>query len=144
MNEFFEKAEPSSQWKRYGKTNDYMVQINKWVKQGLPDYGIDDEHIWNVYAFIYPKHPRFEELCQVENAWNCPLYFHAGANYMRKHYDENGAVLSIQFGNDFNHIHDYENRCTELREVPRVLENAQALYESLEHEPAIAIPQIEG
>lgn len=70
---------------------------------------------WNVYAYVYPKHPRFQKIIPVGTGYEIPegcqgLHFHGGilgaVTLFRPHYDAVGKVTSYQFGSDYDHIHD--------------------------------------
>lgn len=103
------KAEKAIEWspKREWWFNgpDFLVQVKHHIA------GFDDDegrNRWNVYAFVYPKHPHFQAFSgenMMQDACTA-LPLHRGPSYHRVHYDAKGAVTAHQVGCDYAHIHD--------------------------------------
>lgn len=104
--------------------------------------------IWNVYAYLYPKHPRFEKIVPPEEgSYRIPdgcngLHFHGGilgaVTLFRPHYDKAGNVTSYQFGSDYDHLNDDWARETTPQAGPhsRVFRDAEVLFTQLQEESA--------
>jgi hypothetical protein len=96
------KWEPKREWWLKGK--DFMVQVKHHTT-------LDDDRVknlWNVYVFVYPKHPHFKDFIGV-NMWQdaCTILpMHAGPTYYRPHFDEKHEVTAHQVGCDYDHLHD--------------------------------------
>lgn len=98
---------------------------------------------WNVYAYLYPKHPRFQRIViPDEGSYRIPdgcngLHFHGGilgaVTLFRPHYDKGGNVTSYQFGSDYDHLHDDWARETNPQAGPRtqIFKDAEILFSQL-------------
>ncbi len=92
-------------WRKEG--NNFLVTIEHFRIGYTPSRGEGVER-WCVYAYVYPKHPRFKAFKDTDirqDATN-DLPLHGGCTYLRRHTDNDGAVCSIQVGADYNHLHD--------------------------------------
>ncbi len=116
-------------WKHSGKN--FEVEICHWVLNNveleLSDYV--QENRWNVYAYIYPKHPLFNEIVResiFDYGINLPLHCFASCHYWI--YDAKGTVVCKKIGSDYSHLHDdcfgkYKNK----EEAWRVFKDADVL-----------------
>ena len=126
MNEI--KWEPKHEWWAHGK--DFLVQVKHHTRAEDDRFA----NLWNVYVFIYPKHPHFANF-EGENMWqaactNLPL--HTGPSYHRIHYNEKQEITSHQIGCDYDHLHDDDyRRCEPKDQFPngQVFDDAKALFE---------------
>lgn len=122
---------PSYEWNVYrGKT--FTVQVRCWR------FPSEDKFTWNVYAYIYEKHPLFS---QVEYAMD-NLYFHAGATLEEMHtiapalgirYDWQRENRTLKLGSDYQHLHDnYFRECDPQYGIPYDIQrDAELLTEQL-------------
>lgn len=128
-------------WKHDGKN--FAVEVVRWVnisekfvKDNLsPELKeiIPDNH-WNVYAYIYPKHPLFDRIKKdslFDYGFDLPL--HWGASYHKWIYDSRGKVNYKQIGSDYQHLHDdcfgkYNNK----KEAWEIFKDADELIETLQ------------
>lgn len=130
-------AKKVESWRYYGKQNSYMVEIvrSNYLKRDLEDEARNGaKNTWNIYTYIYYNHPLFKEFASLVSAGDTFLNFHGGCNYMRKHRNDAGEIVSVQLGCDFNHLHDDERYYETLEEVPTVEFNAVQLYKRLAHD----------
>jgi len=110
MHSHIEKQE----WKHKG--NNFLVEVARWTDtsdraaknlllEELKDI-IPDNH-WNVYAYIFPKHPLFEKIIN-DNLYNygLDLPLHWGASYHSWDYDSKGKVVFKKIGSDYQHLND--------------------------------------
>ena len=125
---------------------DFMVQISRHGEPVMLSGCFDDlgEHCWCIYAYIYPKHPKFAEF-KGTDMWQeatSSMPLHAGCSFFRYHYDDNGKVTSAQVGCDYNHLgDDYYTRLATREEARGVFRDAEDLFELLSNMAARAIPQ---
>lgn len=95
----------------------FMVTVEHFTLPVSDDRYRDGGHRWCVYAFIYPEHPLFSRFALrrldgtkmvIYRSEDClsgaPL--HGGCSLVRPHHDADGKVTSVQFGADYNHLHD--------------------------------------
>jgi hypothetical protein len=125
-------------WKREGKN--FLVKVNRHSERKPDDeYSYEGPHRWCVYAYIYPKHPRFA-LFDGSEMWqpaSTALPMHGGPSLLRKHYDDEGKVLSVEVGCDYHHLHD--DRYTHMENADQavgVFNDAEDLYDFLQAEAA--------
>lgn len=103
------KWEHKDTWKSHGKN--FLVEVVRWQS---PEYDIDYSEVisyknhWNVYAYIYPKHPLFDKLDKTHTQWfRQPidnLHFHRGCSYMQWYIDQTGEYTAVQLGAGNGHI----------------------------------------
>jgi len=123
-------------WSIRGK--DFMVQISRHGEPAHEErtgcYDEEGPHRWCVYAYIYPKHPHFAafkgtDLWQ-EAAGVLPL--HAGCSFLTYHRGDEGQILSVQVGCDYNHLYDDRfTRQATKDEAYEVFEDAEQLVAQL-------------
>lgn len=127
------------EWKREGKG--FIVLISRHEvpisrdENGEPYWSGPQEgpYRWALYAYIYPKHPHFENFYgthQLQDATDV-MMFHGGCSYLRYHYDGDGKVMSVQAGCDYNHIHDHNTQSVLPQDVPFIFEDANVLFDWL-------------
>ncbi|MFA5900467.1 MAG: hypothetical protein WC829_15315 [Hyphomicrobium sp.] len=93
------------------RSTDFMVQVTRHSVQPIEGMeGDEGENRWCVYAYIYPKHPKFSEFTKEAiyqpATENIPL--HGGCSFCRIHVNSAGERTSVQVGADYNHLHDDE------------------------------------
>ncbi len=126
------------EWKRPGI--DFIVTVEHFFFGSETSERDDGGERWCVYAYIYPKHPRFRRFSGTgiyqDATKDLPL--HSGCTYLRQHRDNDGSVTSFQVGADYNHLHD--GFFTHERDFGgRVKSDADALFDFLTREQAPAV-----
>jgi len=99
---------------------------------GNPANNHIDNLRWDVYAYIYPKHPIFDEI-ESDNLFlehNITGQFHWGLSYHEWNYDKEGAVYSKKLGSDYSHLHDTYERICDINLTPTE-RDAENLFEYL-------------
>lgn len=123
-------------WRRFGKN--FMVEVYHYTEtpvQRTSFYGDGEgEHRWNVYAYIYPKHPHFAAFFRGEGMWQeagACLPFHGGVSLLEfPQYDD--KVTSVKIGCDYHHLHDDHYTWLATREeAESVFEDAETLFARL-------------
>ena len=123
-------------WSRDGKN--FLVQISRHGEsRSEDDYSPEGPHRWCVYAYIYPKHPRFAKF-EGSAMWQAAataLPMHGGPSLLTLHYGDDGKVLSVQVGCDYNHLHDdgYTHLAT-AEQAWSVFNDADELFDYLQSE----------
>ena len=125
-------------WKRRG--HDFLVKISRHevaVNFEEPEWRREGPHRWAVYAYIYPKHPRFSRFVG-EDMWQdaaTSLDLHCYPSFLRRHYAADGSQTAVQVGADYNHLHDEQYTHMATREDARsVFRDAEALFDLLSSE----------
>ena len=96
------------EWHQHGKNFLVVVKHHTVTQNTIDQY--EGVHRWNVYAYIYPKHPhfgKFEGTAMYQDAASA-MPFHGGPSFLRVHRDDAGNITSVQVGSDYNHLHDDE------------------------------------
>lgn len=124
------------EWRRSGKDFAVMVSRHSESDSCEPTGCFDSEgpNRWCVYAFIYPKHPHFVNFNGL-NMWQdaTSLGFHGGCSFLKYHHDNNGNIVSIQCGCDYNHLGDWEyTRHATPDEAYEVLRDAENIFKRLQ------------
>lgn len=137
MDDFMKKWKQSETWLRRGK--DFSIEVRHSIEVRPDEVAAmfsDGPHRWFVYAYIYPKHPRFQrfdgdQLWQ-EAANELPL--HSGCSFL--HRNGNGLeVFSIQVGADYHHYgDDGYTFCENSGQAYSVFRDADELFAFLESE----------
>lgn len=68
----------------------------------------EPENVWCIYAYIYPDHPKFTTFTSDE-IWQeatCSLPLHGGCSFLKRNYNKDAELVSIQVGCDYNHYGD--------------------------------------
>lgn len=130
------KWEHKDIWKSRGKN--FLVEVVRWQS---PEYDIDYSEVisyknhWNVYAYIYPKHPLFDKLDKTHTQWfRQPLdslHFHRGCSYMQWYIDETGKYTAVQLGGDYGHSGDEYEHIATKDEAWWMFDDAKMLYNQL-------------
>lgn len=120
-------------WRR--RSQSFCIEILHYANDPTPtDYR--GPHRWNVYAYIYPNHPRFamfKEETLFSDAVNVPL--HEGCSFVRAHVGLGGNVTSWQVGSDYNHLHDDRFANIErFDEAYKIIRDADRLFDFLKAE----------
>jgi len=120
------------EWTMHGNT--FLVKVSRH-HQGFAT-SIDGGHRWAVYAYIYPKHPRFAMFnggSFTQPAIN-DLPLHCGCSFLQSHIAK-GDVSSIQVGADYNHLYDEEfSQCATKDDAQTVFDDAETLFKFLKGE----------
>ena len=127
-----EDYKQSESWKRQGKN--FLIEVKHYIEE-TTQY-CEREHHWNVYAYIYPKHPHFAKFDGTEKMWQdaaSALPLHAGPSFCRIHVDhKTGAYCSYQVGSDYSHLHDdHFSHYATPNEAYKVFEDADHLFDWL-------------
>ena len=114
------------EWHQRGK--DFLVVVKHYTVEPHPIEGVNR---WNVYAYIYPKHPhfgKFEGTAMYQDAASA-MPFHAGPSFLRVHRADDGNITSVQVGSDYNHIHDDEfGHMENMEQAWTVFQDAEELF----------------
>ncbi len=123
----------SEEWKREGRG--FLVVVKHYtipVQSGWDDS--DGRNRWNVYAYIYPKHPNFAAFSGPD-MWQdaaTEMPFHAGPSLLRWHYDDDKKPTSVQVGSDYSHLHDdYFSHYATPQDAAEVFSDAAQLFDWL-------------
>lgn len=131
------------EWRKFGR--DFLVQVTRHNGTAEP-YG-EGPNRWNVYAFIYPKHPHFArfEGSQMWQAASSAMPLHGGASLLEYPMYE-GKVTSVKVGCDYYHLHDDFTHFATKDEAHEVFADADKLFTWLSERAAIpAAPEtVEG
>lgn len=129
---------PKNEWS--SRTNTFNVVISKHIVEASTfafelnrDEGI---HRWDIYVYIFPKHPLFNDLVDVTRIFDDKLSIlplHCGCSFLMKHYACDGSVNSIQIGCDYNHLYDNDYTFIETQEdAYSIFRDAEELYNVLD------------
>lgn len=122
----------SEKWQQKGEN--FTVEIKHWKSPGIDidthEKTIDDR--WNVYAYIFPKHPIFDEIKNDDLFLQHEIeeLFHWGLSYHKWNYDADGAVYSKTLGSDYQHLHDSYEKTSDIENTPTQFD-ANRLFEYL-------------
>lgn len=117
------------------KGDNFTVEICVWrnPEQVIPDEVSDIVPVyhWNVYAYIFPKHPMFDQITKDDLFdYGVDIPLHWGASYHKWTYDKNNAVSCKQIGCDYQHLHDDRfGRYSTREEAWEVFRDAENLIE---------------
>lgn len=116
MSDRLSKYRKHTQWRRNEAKRRFCVELCHSSRAGDPKF---DEpavlNLWTLYAYIYPGHPKFAALCLVGDRYydaglrehlGDDLPLHCGATFFHIHRDGDGKACSVQFGCDYDHLHD--------------------------------------
>ena len=127
------------EWHKHGK--DFLVVVKHYTAFVSPEF-MEGPHRWNVYAYVYPKHPqfgKFEGKEMFQPAAN-EMPFHCGPSFFRVHRDDDGNIASIQVGSDYNHLHDEKFTHMETKEqASEVFDDAEELINWLTNQIKIEV-----
>ena len=84
----------SERWRLEGKQ--FNLEVKHWSKK--------DTNKWNIYLFLFPKFPRFEEFKEGLLTW-LPIEFNWGNTYCSWNRDKNREITCKIYGSDYQHIH---------------------------------------
>lgn len=132
------RFERKTLWHARGKN--FLVEV---MHREVEDMDYRAPNRWNVYAYIYPGHPRFDKITPPASSLYPPpgtdgLHFHGGilgaVTLFRVHRGDDGSITSYQFGSDYNHLHDdwaRETRCPNEGETNGIFRDAEKLFDQL-------------
>lgn len=132
-------------WNKRG--NGFLVEVYHYT-QAVSESGCYDAdlgHRWNVYAYIYPQHPRFSQFAGPSLFQDATggLSLHGGCSFLQYPMYE-GKVTCVKVGADYNHLHDtWFTRYATPEEAYEVFEDAQLLFDILQNQAAAAKTQSE-
>lgn len=114
-------------WVYYG--NNFRVETIHWFRTD------DNKNKWNIYAYIYPKHPLFDKVTS-ESLFEVDLPLHCGASFHQWFFNKDGVVTSKKIGSDYQHIYDdkFESFTTK-EDAYEVFNDADELIEYLSNPP---------
>ena len=108
-------------WKREG--SNFLVEVKRW----RPGYG---ENIWNIYVYLYPKHPLFEK--SEDGICNSQIDFHGGCTHSWFSYDKDGDARVKEYGCDYAHYGDGRfGRMKTKEDAYEIFNDAREIYEYL-------------
>lgn len=102
------------------KSKNFNVEVKHWYSPYKSYYKGDEfivdkeqkTHRWNVYVYVFKNHTFFDKLVENQND-NYPFLntLHYGCTFCNWSRDEEGNVISKQYGSDYMHLHDdhFEN-----------------------------------
>ena len=121
----------------YKRGVDFQVMVKRWSISESCVNPREGCQIWNVYAYIYPKHrlwDGFEGPDMFQPAASA-LPVHCGPTLL-KYNNENGEVASVQVGADYRHLGDERFSHYKTREAAReVFRDAEELFKYLSTNP---------
>lgn len=135
--------EQSSTWSKRG--NNFLVQIVLSARaRSEVDIAMGDgPSMWNIYAYIYPKHFLFDGFDADGGMWQDSidaLELHGGASYFRAHRDRGDderslKITSFQVGCDYNHLHDSSYTMMGNDYLDSFKHDAEKLFDKLSADP---------
>lgn len=114
----------------------FMVQVTRHSVKPIEEFTTyEGENRWCVYAYIYPKHPKFSEFTKEDiyqpATENIPL--HGDCSFCMIHFNASGERTSVQVGADYNHLHDdYFTHYATKEEAFEVFSDAEKLFKYLD------------
>lgn len=118
------------EWRRTAES--FCVTVTRHI---IPEYDDRGPNGWAVYAYIYPKHPRFARFKY--RGWSV---FHPGVEGLPLHrrcsfidyHERDGDCSSVQIGADYCREDDaWATVCVTKEEAAAVFHDADRLYEVL-------------
>jgi hypothetical protein len=118
---FHENARQHHCWFKVGKA--FRVEARHWIYYG--------ENRFNVYVYLFPKHPLFDK-CE-EDIWGCPdgLTLHWGSTYCHWVRDKEGVITCKSYGSDYEHLGDHYTGESNPMNTP-IFYDAQTVFDELE------------
>jgi len=122
----------------YKRGVDFQVMVKRWSISESCVNPREGCQIWNVYAYIYPKHRLFDSFEGPDMfqpaAEALPL--HCGPTFLEYHIEQDGRVESLQVGSDYRHHGDARFSHYKTREEAReVFQDAEKLFAYLSTNP---------
>jgi len=111
----------------------FSIEVVRWSYYPISNADNKDENIWNLYVYIYPKHPAFSKYQDEDNAER--ITFHGGCTFYQKHNNPvTGEITSIQIGCDYNHYMDdrYKEMIT-MEDAASIFYDAEQLFNIFEN-----------
>lgn len=94
----------------------------------------DGGHRWNVYAYIYNKHPHFHQFDGVSMFQQAAadLHLHSGPSLFAYHYYASGEIASVQVGCDYQHWNDEQYTfMADAESAASIFADARRLFDQL-------------
>ena len=117
---------------------DFRVMVKRWSLPVSAHSRSKGRQVWNVYAFIYPKHrlwDSFEGTDMFQPAASA-LPLHCGPSFLQYNIGEAGKVESLQVGSDYHHLGDERFSHYKTREDAwEVFQDAEELFAYLSTNP---------
>lgn len=133
--------EHKDEWRKFGKN--FLVTVTRHFSEPSSFNPGEGTNRWAVYAYIYPDHPHFAAF-DGDGLWQSAtrgLPLHHGASFLRRHYDTDGAVTSIQVGADYHHLHDSSfTHCESKADAAEVFSDAGELFDTLTKLATVEVP----
>ncbi len=131
------------EWRKWGhgEKPSFLIAVKHWLDRDpgvqLDYVGSYGPHHWNVYAYIYPSHPRFNRFKGNDHYQNATedLPLHGGPTFLQYHFDKDMNVCAIQVGSDYGHSGDeYFSGAATNKDAREVFQDAEALFNFLQQE----------
>ena len=91
----------SETYKRTG--SNFTLEVKHWTS-GCQELNILN-HVWNLYVYIYEKHPLFNKLENTKFLLTDFPCMPGGVTYVKWHGDHDSDIIHCkQYGNDYSHI----------------------------------------
>jgi len=121
------------QWKLKGEH--FLIEVvRNTVEYHDPDDHIEGPNRWNVYAYIYPKHPHFSKFVgdSIFQDATRVLELHCGSSFCHGHAVPGKDVHCWQVGSDYHHLHDdHFTRISTKEDAYEVFYDAELLFTQL-------------
>lgn len=122
----------------YKRGVDFQVTVKHWTSPENPWNPQEGRQVWNVYAFIYPKHrlwDSFEGPDMSQPAAEA-LPLHCWPTFLEYNIGQDGQVASVQVGADYRHFLDerFSNYKTR-KDAWEVFRDAEKLFTYLSTSP---------
>ena len=122
----------------YKRGADFRVVVRRWSFPESHWNQREGRQVWNVYAYIYPKHQLFDSFegpVMFQPAASA-LPLHCGPTFLEYHIGQDGQVASLQVGADYRHLGDERFSHYKTREEAReVFQDAEELFAYLSTSP---------
>jgi len=139
MSDRLSKYRKHTQWRHNEAKMRFCVELRHSLRDGDTRLGEPAAlNLWNLYAYIYPGHPKFAALCLVgdrfydsgvREALGDGLPLHGGVTFFHIHRDGDGKACSVQIGCDYNHLHD--DRYRRMDDAESMVVDADELHDYL-------------
>ena len=111
----------------------FAVEVVRWNFYPINNPETNNNNVWNLYVYIYPKHPAFAKYQDKDNADRIP--FHGGCTLYQVHNNPvTNDITSIQIGCDYNHYmdHHYQEMNT-MEDASSIFWDAEQLFNMFEN-----------
>ena len=126
----------ADEWCKQGM--DFRVTVRRWSTPKNHCNSRDGCQVWNVYAYIYPKHRLWDSFEGPDMFQPAPssLPLHCGPTFLEYHTGQGGKVSSLQVGSDYRHLGDeHLSHCKTREAAWEVFQDAEELFAYLSPNP---------